>query len=136
MRLEEWGTYSSIISLETTPPTYRQETEHDSRPDSRLLVRPGKEKNLRTFEPSMEEQAKFLRAVNVDYRMISDDITNVIASGLHYIEHLNASKPPETFTEATEAISGGIERYKNDAIYHAKVQLLVARLLEVIRKNV
>ena len=71
----------------------------------------------------------------MDYRKLNNDITGVVAKGLHYLENLEATQKMVTCEEVIRATDGGIERYRNDPIYHAKVQMLVAHLLEVIRSN-
>ena len=71
----------------------------------------------------------------MNYYRLSNDITDVVIEALQHFEHIDKKGPPQTFEEATEAISGGIERYRSDPIFRAKVQMLVSRITAAVQEN-
>lgn len=68
----------------------------------------------------------------MNYRKLSNDITDVVIEALQYFDHVDKNGVPMTAAETTESISGGIKRYQTDPVFHAKVQMLVSRLIKVI----
>lgn len=72
----------------------------------------------------------------MDYRKLNDQITEVVAQGLHYAENIERINTMKTATEVSSEINGGMDRYMKDHIYHAKVQSLVAILMQVVRQNI
>lgn len=71
----------------------------------------------------------------MNYYRLSNDITDVVIEALQYFEHIDKNGPPQTFEEATKSISGGIERYRSDPIFRAKVQMLVSRITATVKHN-
>lgn len=66
----------------------------------------------------------------MNLKRMHDDITLVIANGLHQFEHLEKIKNMTTAAEVNAAVEGGTERYLNgDPAFRAKVQMLVARVM-------
>lgn len=68
----------------------------------------------------------------LDYRLLRDKLTEVVAQGLHYTENIEKINTMKTAMEVSAAIDGGLARYRSDHIYYAKVQSFVAQLLRVI----
>lgn len=72
----------------------------------------------------------------MNYRKLHDDITEVVAEGLYYIENYERIRGMKTAAEVNESVDGGLKRYMVDPVYHAKVQMLVAHLTSVVRSNI
>ena len=72
----------------------------------------------------------------MNYRKLHDDITEVVAKGLHYLENYERTSGLKTAAEVTESVDGGLKRFMVDPVYHAKVQMLVAHLTNVVRSNI
>ena len=69
-------------------------------------------------------------------RRLLNDITGVIAQSLHHqegIDDLDLSAC--TAAEITNAHEGWKERYMNDHIFHARVEMLVANIMQTIFKS-
>ena len=71
----------------------------------------------------------------MNYYRLSNDITDVVIEALQHFEHIDKNGPPQTFEEATKSISGGIERYRSDPIFRAKVQMLVSRITATVQEH-
>jgi len=74
----------------------------------------------------------------MDYKKLNYDITDVIVRSLHQIDKFQRNRNKsfnETKAEMELLESEAVAMYRNDAVYHAKVQMIVSRLLEVIRSN-
>jgi len=71
----------------------------------------------------------------IDYRILSDNFTEVLAKGMHYFESQESINTLKTAREVLESVDGGTKRYMVDPIYRARVRTLVAHLLDVTRKN-
>jgi hypothetical protein len=69
----------------------------------------------------------------MNMRKLHDDITDVLARGLHYTENVEKVIAMRTAAEVTTAMEGGIDRYTNDPIFRVKVQTLVHQVMEVVR---
>jgi len=71
----------------------------------------------------------------MNYYRLSNDITDVVIEALQHFEHIDKNGPPQTFEEATKSISGGIERYRSDPIFRAKVQMLASRITATVQEH-
>lgn len=69
----------------------------------------------------------------MDYRTLSHRLAEVFASTLQYFEHCDRDGAPQSFTEASRALSDYAHRYRNDVVFHAKVDTLVARTIDAVR---
>ena len=68
-----------------------------------------------------------------DKRRTADDFTIVVANALHFFDAAEkTSHPIGSYSEILDSHKGSIERYRNDAIFHAKVTSIVAQLLRVL----
>ena len=68
-----------------------------------------------------------------DKRRISDDFTDVVASAMHYFERADKIDLSTcSHKELMDVQDGWLERYRNDALFHAKVQSIVSRLMHAI----
>ena len=71
----------------------------------------------------------------MDYRRLDNDITEAVIEALQHFDHIGKKGVPQTFDEATESIGGGIKRYRIDLIFRAKVQMLVSRVMVIVREH-
>jgi chromosome segregation ATPase len=87
----------------------------------------------------VENQVKQGNVMTEQHRMyrreLRDQFTEVIAWSLHYTENTQSINTMQTASEIMSALDGGIDRYRNDYGYHAKVDSIVAKLLQVIEQN-
>ena len=68
-----------------------------------------------------------------DKRRTADDFTTVVANALHFFDAAEKTTHPiGNYSEILDSHKGSIERYRNDAIFHAKVTSIVAQLLRVL----
>lgn len=66
-------------------------------------------------------------------RKLCDDLTRIVGSGLHYYENsdsldLNTCE----YTDILNLQDGWINRYRSEPIFHARVESLVANLMQVM----
>ena len=73
--------------------------------------------------------------IEIDYRELSDEITTVVIESLNYFDKIYIEGIPNTFEDVQNSISGSIKRYRSDPIFRAKSQLLVSRIIDVVRRN-
>jgi hypothetical protein len=71
----------------------------------------------------------------MDYRKLSNEIVGVVVEALQHFDHIDQKGPPQTFEETQASIAGAVERYMNDRMFRAKVQMLVSRITAVVRDN-
>jgi chorismate mutase len=68
-------------------------------------------------------------------RELADGITEISIELLQYLDYTNSKGSPKTFKEAQDAISGGVDRYRNDAFFRAKVMMMVSKVMGVVGKH-
>jgi len=71
----------------------------------------------------------------MDYRKLSNEITEVVIEALQYFDHADRKGTPQTFEEAQASIAGAVDRYRNDPVFRAKAQMLVSRITAVVQDN-
>lgn len=71
----------------------------------------------------------------MDYKSLSNDLADVFVDAIQLFDYIDKNGAPMVFKEATESFSGGIERYRSDPIFRAKVQMLVSRVTAVVREH-
>ena len=71
----------------------------------------------------------------MNYRKLHNEITDVVVEALQHFEHIDRKGVPQTFEEAQASIDGAVDRYRNDPIFRAKAQMLVARITAVVQDN-
>ena len=72
----------------------------------------------------------------MDYRILSDEITDLMVARLNYFDELPKLGGNYSFAEAKATMDGGIERYRNDPIFRAKVMSVVGDVMVAVRRNV
>lgn len=65
----------------------------------------------------------------MNLKRLNDDITLVLANGLHQYEHLEKIKNMTRADEINAAVEGGTQRYLNEPAFRVKVQMLVAQVM-------
>jgi hypothetical protein len=88
------------------------------------------ERELLSKTKELEEARK--DAERIDLRRLNYDITETVAKGLHYLENVEKVSHLKTAEEVSNAVDGGVERYMDDPIYHAKVQMLAHQIMRAI----
>ena len=71
----------------------------------------------------------------MDYRKLSNEITDVVVEALQHFDHIDRKGPPQTFEETKASIFGAMERYRDDPVFRAKAQMLVSRITAVVQNN-
>ena len=71
----------------------------------------------------------------MNYRKLSNEITEVVVEALQHFDHIDRKGPPQTFEETQASIIGAVERYRTDPVFRAKAQMLVARITAVVQNN-
>lgn len=71
----------------------------------------------------------------MDYRKLSNEITDVVVEALQHFDHIDRKGPPQTFEETQASITGAVERYRNDPVFRAKAQMLVSRITATVQNN-
>ena len=71
----------------------------------------------------------------MDYRKLSNEITEVVIEALQNFDHMDRKGQPLTFEETQASIDGAVNRYRNDPIFRAKAQMLVSRITAVVQDN-
>jgi len=71
----------------------------------------------------------------MDLQKVCTELTEVMAKQIHYLENINSINRLHHAYEVMEAVEGGIDRYKTDTMYKAKVDSTVAIVMEIIRAN-
>ena len=79
-------------------------------------------------EPTFKEE-------EMDYRKLSNEITDVVVEALQHFDHIDRKGPPQTFEETQASIVGAVERYRNDPVFRAKAQMLVSRITATVQNN-
>lgn len=64
----------------------------------------------------------------IDKQTLADDLTNLF---INYQHRLDRPMPSATETEATKIL-----KYLNDPLFHAKVESLVAGVMQIVSKHV
>lgn len=72
---------------------------------------------------------------DVNYRALSDDLTELVVTALQHFDYIDKKGPPQTLRETAESISGGIKRYQCDPVFRAKVYMLVSRIMATVRRH-
>lgn len=72
----------------------------------------------------------------MNYQRLHDDVIGVVARQLHYYENYNKISSLKTSVEVIESLDGGVERFRNDHFFRARVQSLTFALMQVIREHV
>ena len=68
-----------------------------------------------------------------DNKRICDNFTEVVATAMHYFERTDKIDLSTcSHKELMDVQDGWLERYRNDALFHAKVQSIVSRLMHAI----
>jgi len=66
-----------------------------------------------------------------DYRKLNNDFTVIVANQLHYFERMNEVDISSASAEDIRGLqTGSITRFRNDAMFNAKVKSLVAQLMQ------
>lgn len=71
----------------------------------------------------------------MDYRRLSDEIADLMVARLNYFDEMPKLGADYSFDEAQAAMNGGIDRYRNDPVFRAKVMSLVADVMVAVRRN-
>ena len=73
----------------------------------------------------------------LDKRRLEEKFTEIVGSGLHYYEIMNKLDLSTcTAKDITDATEGWVNRFRNDVIFHNKVDSLVAQLIIVTDDSV
>jgi len=71
--------------------------------------------------------------ISVDKRKLNDSIKYFVAQQLHYFENISKLDLNNVYArEITDMAQGGIDRFKHDPIYNAKVNSMVAGILQLL----
>lgn len=69
-------------------------------------------------------------------RRLNDDLTEVIASQLHYLAVWpSLSADGITFAEARRVYDGWLDRYRNDPAFRASVMSMTGAVMQVVHKH-
>lgn len=68
------------------------------------------------------------KRISMDCHKFKNDLTEIVAGALQYFEFMDRNPQSPTFDELTRATTGSIDRYRNDYVFHAKVNSLVSRI--------
>ncbi len=71
----------------------------------------------------------------MNLKHLNNDITDVLARGLHNLENLDKVNAMRSAAEVNAALEGAIDRYLNDPFFHAKVVMLVAAVMERVSSH-
>lgn len=72
---------------------------------------------------------------DMDYRKLSNEITEVVIKALQHFDYIDRKGPPQTFEETQASIDGAVGRYRSDPAFRAKAQMLVSRITAVVQDN-
>lgn len=67
-----------------------------------------------------------------DKRRLYNGLLDIVASTLRYFENVEKITALKTASEVIAASEGGVQRYKTEPIYRAKVDTMMARLMEFL----
>ena len=71
----------------------------------------------------------------MDYRKLNEEVTDVVIEALQHFDYVDREGPPQTLEETQASFFGAVYRYRNDPIFRAKAQVLVSRIMTVVRNN-
>jgi hypothetical protein len=63
---------------------------------------------------------------------LRNNIADVVVSNLYYLLNIDRIHTIKTAAEVTEAIEGAVRAYRNDSIFHAKVETMLAAIYRVL----
>lgn len=71
----------------------------------------------------------------MNYRNLSNEFIGIVAEQMHGFDEFDRRGPLLSYGELMQLRDGSIDRYRNDPVFHAKVQSLVGRLLDAVCRN-
>lgn len=84
----------------------------------------------------MDKENNLHEILNPQYHRLENNFTEIIAAQLHYFEKIdNIDFNTITAEEIIKIQNGSIDRYRRDHIFHAKVQSMVAHLIQASQKE-
>ena len=72
----------------------------------------------------------------MDYKRLNDEITDLMVARLNYFDEMPKLGADYRFDEVKAAMNAGVDRYRNDPAFRAKVTSLVADVMVAVRRNV
>jgi hypothetical protein len=66
-------------------------------------------------------------------KKLCNDMTDAVANQLHYFDNYQNIESMKSAADVREVVEGGRHRYMHDAMFHAKVDSMVHRIIEVVR---
>ena len=70
-----------------------------------------------------------------DERKLNNEITQTLINGLHYLQNYTQVTHAKDADTLTFLVEGGVHRYRNDALFHAQVEMLHNRVMHVVLEN-
>lgn len=111
------------------------EDDADAAIDAAMATMPPAPQLHQSAQPQQHarlQRASMISMMTSPSKIYAQSLTGVVIEALQYFDHIDKNGVPMTAAETTESISGGIKRYQTDPVFHAKVQMLVSRLITVI----